>query len=100
MEISALRRFAFGQTVQDKAEAIREMFADKSFLKITKTDDFSIGINGLLDILRNTVSDNDRLAAIVELVRISQSSPKLITKYIREEVKPLLESLGAAPATQ
>ena len=91
MVTPALERFAFGQTVQDKAEAIREMFADKSFLKITKTDEFSVGINGLLNTLRNAVNDQERLAALVELVRVSQSTPKLITKYIREEIKLHLE---------
>ncbi|MCC6145258.1 MAG: hypothetical protein WA094_02835 [Candidatus Desulfobacillus denitrificans] len=91
----ALRRFAQGPTVQERAAAITDLLADKVFQKVAKTEDFASGVAGLMDVLRHSSTGDDRLAALVQLVRISQSA-KTIAADIRRQVAPLLND-GLVP---
>lgn len=90
LDHQALNRFALGPSVQERAAAVTDLFADKVFLKVTKTKLFTQGVEGLLETFTHPATEYERLAALVELVRISQSSPKTIATEIRNRTTPLL----------
>lgn len=88
----ALARFVSGPLVADRAAAITDLLTDRVLQKIAKTNEFAAGVAALVSIMRDSAGTdhgNDRLAALVQLSRISQSA-KTIAADIRKQVSPLL----------
>jgi hypothetical protein len=84
-----LRRFAEAGSVAERAAALTALMSDRAIARVSKTAEFSRGIQGLLDCVSSDADPLERLGAIAQLMRVSQAV-KPLGKALAERMPDLM----------